>query len=652
MARGKKQDAIGELKDALYSREHAPEVDSNARTPLSAGDGVRPPVAWQQGASIDAMVEPGPQQKTMTKKHMSFGAKFFITSFIFFLGACITAGYLFFFGGNVVSPDHIDIQVVSSSVIDGGQEATFQIIVTNRNQTPLQLADLSIDYPEGTRDSKDKTKALTYERQSLGTIAPGQQVKRTVQAAFYGQEGAQQKLAVALQYSVPGSNSIFKKTAESLFTLGSSPVSISVKAPQEAIAGELFGMEVTVTSNSTSPIESVVLQGQYPFGFSVKDTNPKADTGGTMWRIGTLKPGESKTVKLSGLIEGQDGDERVFRFSTGSVADETETQIKVPFIVVPQTLTVHRPFVSVSISLNGQSGGAQKTVSIPGEQTVTGVVSWQNNLDVPVSNLELRLSLSGPMIDRESITAARGFYESQTSTIVWSKDQDPVLADIAPGASGTAQFSFTTLSPGSGGTVYTNPTVNLNVGVSGVRQGQTGVPESVSSAAVLQASIASAVTVAATALHFQGPFTNSGPMPPKAESKTTYTVQWQVKNASNAIANALVQATLPPYVVFVAAQKDSGVTYDAGSRTVSWSLGDVRAGAGYSLPSRTALFQVAITPSMTQVGSSPALTSGARFSGQDRFAQVRVEATAPAPTISLQEGAPYTPAMANVAPKQ
>ncbi len=649
-----KKDSIESLKDSLYSRENPAEANPDARSPLTPMEDIRPPVSWGDTTLEDVrpkMIDVETLQTiVMKKKGTSFATKFFIAALLFFVGACGVAGYVVLYGGNTISPKNIDMQVISSSVIDGGKPATFQIIINNRNQTPLQLADLSVTYPDGTRDPNDQTKPLTHERISIGAIAPGQQIKRTVSAVFYGQEGTTQQVSVNLSYVVPGSNSVFQKQSGADFTLGSSPVSISINAPQEAIAGEQFTMQVTVTSNSSSPIDNVVLQGQYPFGFTPLQTNPPADTGNTIWRLGTLKPGDTKVVQLTGTIEGQDGEDRVFRFVTGPVQDPTDTSIAVPFIVVPQTLTVHRPFVTATIALNNKTG---KTVSVPGQQTIDGEVTWQNNLSVPVSNLELRLSFNGPALDPSSINAANGFYESQTQTIVWSKDQDSTLASIPPGASGTEQFTFSTLAPGAGGTVYTNPTINLNVGVSGVREGQSGVPETVSSAATTQAVIASAVDIAAIAVHFSGVFQNSGPMPPVAEKTTTYTIVWAVKNSSNTIANTVVQTTLPPYVQFVSAQSGSGITYDAGTRTVTWSLGDVKAGTGYSMQAKQGAFQVALTPSITQVGNAPILVNATKLTGQDRFAQVSVSAsTLPVTTMLTNDSASYDGTMANVAPKQ
>ena len=83
-----------------------------------------------------------------------------------------------------------------------------------------------------------------------------------------------------------------------MLTIGSSPVSVSVAAPESITAGQPFTLDVTVQSNSQETVDNVALEAQYPFGFTVVSANPKADSGQTLWHLGSLKPGAS-TVDLS-----------------------------------------------------------------------------------------------------------------------------------------------------------------------------------------------------------------------------------------------------------------------------------------------------------------------------------------------------------------
>lgn len=632
---------VDHLKDSLYSRKQKGGMQ-DVRAPLTASE-EHAPKTWQGEPPPRA-----PRPSTTPSQRMGIATKFLIASGVFFVIAVGGALAFFFSGGNYISPNNIDLQIIAPSLIDGGTTANLQFIITNRNSAELQLADLVIDYPTGTRDPKDSTQTLLHQRISVGTIAPGQQIKLTASAVFYGGEGATQSIKASLEYSVAGSNAVFVKTGESPVTIGSSPVSVSIEAPQEAISGQPFTMKVTVQSNSATQVDSVLVQAQYPFGFSVQSATPRAESGSTLWRLGSMAPGAVQIISVTGTVDGQDGDQRVFRFSTGTNKDPTAGKIEVPFLSVPVTLTVQRPFITASLAVEGKTG---TKVSAPAGRALQGSVIWQNNLSNSVSDVQIKLTLSGPVLDRNSIQSANGFYQSSDNSITWTSAQDPSLAQVPPGGNGTLSFSFGTLPPGTGGVVYTNPVVTLSVNVGAVRSGQGSVPEQVTSAASMQVTLSSAVALLSQALHFTGAFQNTGPMPPRSDAQTSYTIQWTVKNSSNTVAGAVVSTVLPPYTTFVAAAPGSAITYDTGSRTVRWDIGDLGAGVGYSTAARTGSFQVSLTPSDSQIGQAPQLTGATALSGTDRFAQVQVSATAEGPSTTLTE-AGFAQGMDIVQPKQ
>jgi hypothetical protein len=632
----RENDGVEDLKDKLYSRKHQGPIE-DVRSPLSESEaGV--PVAWQDAppppppSTAKRQMFEGGMDTTKRKQGMSFSTKFLLGSIAFFVVAAGAAAYFFFGGGHFVSPSNIDLQIIAPSLVDGGSQADLQVIATNRNSAALTLADVVLTYPQGTRDPKDPSKPLQTERQSVGIIASGQSVKRTSSAIFYGQEGSTQQVHVALEYSIAGSNAVFVREGDVSVTIGSAPVSVSVAAPQNATAGQTFTLDVTVQSNSQEAVDNVALEAQYPFGFVVQKTDPRADSGTTLWHLGSLKPGATTVVHVTGTIDGQDGDERVFRFLAGSEPDETAAHIKVPFINVPSTITVTRPFISATLAVGGKTGS---TVAVSPGQNISGTIQWKNNLADPVSNIEVELKLSGPVLDQGSVQSPNGFYQSSDNTITWTSAQDPSLAQVAPGAQGTLNFSFATQAPGTGGVVYTNPKVTLTLNVKGTR-GSDQAPESVSALTTTDVVLGSLLSLDARSLYSQGSYSNSGPTPPREGQPTTYTVQWTVKNSSNAIANTGVSAVLPPYVTYKTGEP--GISYDAASRTVRWDLGELKAGTGYTAGARAASFQVTLTPSISQVGQAPTLTGAAVLSGTDRYAQLQVSAQAEPPTTATQDG--------------
>ncbi len=611
------RDAVERMQDTLYSR--TAKTGIRPRTPLP-GVGVEKPQGWKHDEPDAASAAYVPREPKRPFPLMSL----FLGAIAFFVIAAGIAAYTFIYGGNTVSTSNIEVSILGPSLLDGGKDAEFEVSVYNRNAAPLQLADLVIEYPEGTRSSKDLTAALPSERISFGTIESGARMKQTVHAVLFGEQGSKKRILATLEYRVAGSNAIFVKEAELNVILGASPVSISIDGPDEAVSGQEVKFVVSVRSNAQTPIKSVALEAQYPFGFSITGSDPETSVGENIWQLGDLEPGKEKKVTITGLIDGQDNEERVFRFLAGTEEDKTAARIAVPYLTVPKPLTLKRPFVGGTLTINGDQG---KTVVVESGGTVRGQIAWKNNLDTEVQDLVIEAKFSGQALDKGSVIASRGFYRSLDSTIVWSKDDDATLARVAPGESGTVDFSFT--ARGSSGTsVITNPEMQISVSVSGKRTSAENVSDTISSAFSKTIRVGSALVVGTRTRHSSGPIQNTGPMPPKAEQETTYTVTWSVKNPSNTISNTKASATLPSYVRYIGASTPSneGVSYDDRSRTVTWNLGDVKAGVGFAAAAREVSFKVGLTPSTSQVGSTPALTGRVVLSGNDRFTGSSVSA--------------------------
>ncbi len=91
----------------------------------------------------------------------------------------------------------------------------------------------------------------------------------------------------------------------------------------------------------------------------------------------------------------------------------------------------------------------------------------------------------------------------------------------------------------------------MNVSVKARRVSEQNVPENLTSSAVRTVKIASSAGLGAQVVRSTGPFQNTGPIPPKAEQATTYTVIWTINNTSSSIGGAQVSSGLPPYVKWV-----------------------------------------------------------------------------------------------------
>ena len=147
---------------------------------------------------------------------------------------------------------------------------------------------------------------------------------------------------------------------------------------------------------------------------------------------------------------------------------------------------------------------------------------------------------------------------------------------------------------------------------------------------------------------FDAALKNSGPLPPEVEEPTTYTITWSVLNSSNTLRDAVVKTVLPPYVNWknVQSPQTAELTFNPISREVVWRLGRV-------LPEATAKelsFQVELVPSLSQVGSSPALSGPVKLSAFDTFTETVVESESAAVTTELKTDQNYKLPESKIAP--
>lgn len=563
---------------------------------------------------------------------MRFAGIFFVAAFLFFLASLAGVGYFFYYGGNSVSVDQIAIDMQGPTTIAGGDTVPLSLTITNKNPVAIENAKIEIVFPEGTRSATDVRSAYPRYVEDIGTLASGASVTRSIKAVLFGGAGQSLSLPVALSYGTSGSNAVFVKKSSYALTISSTPLSLSVDTLTETVSGKPLQFLLSVRSNATAPIADVVLTGAFPFGFSVVSSSLPLQ--GSSFSLGTLQPGTAKTVTLVGTLAGQDKEKRVFHFTVGTAKSAQDQALAVAYMTQEATVAITAPFINANISINGDT--KENIVLTPGSnQNVT--VSYANTLATNITNAVVAIAVSGSAVDYESISAQSGFYRSSDHTIIFSRDTDSALAMLAPGAHGIGAFTFSTLPAG---TVGSSPAVTFTISVSGTRVGQTNVPEQVSSFVTKTARVSTVVDLAAFSLHSSGSLKTSGPIPPRADVPTTYTIVWNVQNRGIAVAGGTVSATLPGYVSYTGTTAGTGsFSYNSESRTVTWNTGELAQNA-----SAQGAFQVSLVPSTSQRGSAPELVKGASFSGYDRFAGVQVSATADAVTTETRRDPGYVSA--------
>lgn len=561
-----------------------------------------------------------------SQKQPSLLIGLFLFSMVFFVLAFGLAAYFFFTGGNVVSNNRIDLKITAPVASPAGEEFAMSVEIVNRNSASLLLTDFLVEWPDGTRSPTDRKTEQPRTLEELGDIAPGKSLKTNARGVLFGEENEVKDVNLIVQYRVEGSNAVFSKEVTYSVTLSSAPIVLRVSAPPEMVSGQEIEFVADVISNATAPLKNVMVAVDYPFGFEPTGADPETSIGDNFWVLGDFKPGEQQQIRIRGKLVAQNSEDRAFRFRIGSQSAGSEREFSTLFGEITKTIVVKRPFIATTLTLHSSE---QNPKTEPRGGQIPGSIKITNTLPGKILDIEIEVALSGSAFDRKTVKGSSGSYRSTDHTVFWNKNTKPLLAELEPGKSENVDFDFASI-PLAQDTGLENPNIHLDVVVRATRLREADeAPEVISTTLSRDIRINSDVFMIAQSLHTIGPFTNFGPFPPRADQETSYTITWTAQNSSNDLANTRIFGTLPVNVRFTGLISPGGerVTFDADKRRVTWDIGNLPHGTGFADPVRTVSFQVAVTPSVTEINNILPLVQNQSIVGTDRYTGVELSNT-------------------------
>lgn len=619
------KDKLEGLNEALNSRTryHDP---SDVREPIGEASETAPE-HWES-TPIDELLA----SERRAPEPYPLVRKIFFVAALFCACAAIAAALIYFKGDNFISTKNLDITVEGPISVSAGSPVELQITIKNNNNAALDSVNFNIIYPDGTRSAENPTEELTHRKETLEGIGAGDRITKIERAVFLGAEGDVKEIRITVDYKVAGSNAVFTKEKEFELTIGSAPVSVTIAHPESVVSGTPFTATINIAANSEEQLKNIVVRAEYPYGWSFVSANPSPLANDkNIWRLGDLSPGDKKTITLNGTLTGEDNEERTFRFFVGAGKGETnefDTALSSDSIVV----AINRPSVDIDVTLNGDSS---LEYAAPAGQRIQAVVSYRNNLPTNLLNPQITVTLNGSALNRSSVQNSSGFYNSAQSFVFWNQSNDANFVTLAPGTSGSVSLSFASMPTLQAGSV--NQKIDLTIVLMGQNQDDRSQVKVTEKRTV---KIASQTSLNTVSLYSRGPFPNTGAVPPKAEKETTYTIAWTLGNTQNDVVDSKIVGTLGPNVKWLKSS-DPAITYDDTTRTVTWNVGTLSSGTGFSSAQREGYFQVSLTPSLGQVGGAPVLVSGITFTGTDSFTHSAVRLTNPSVTTRTSTDPSY-----------
>ena len=561
---------------------------------------------------------PPPMRNTSIFKKIFFGS----LGFLFI--ALIIGGISFLSGDNAISTKNVDLTVTAKTFVDGGESLPVNVSIVNRNKVSMELASLVLEYPEGNGSNPD---AITRTSRDIGSVAVGDTHNESFDVKLYGEENSQKNITAHIEFRVSGSNAVYDKDETVPVTIRTSPLRLTLDVPTNVIPNQEVPLKFSVVGNGTEILTNTALVLEYPQGFTFSRATPVATSGNTVWYLGDIPPGARRDITVYGSFTGGISEAKTIRASVGSQNKQNEMLLDRVYNTLAQVVPLTNAFIDAHLVVeNSSSNDAIVPISPTGAVSIS--IPWTNTLTSKITNAQIEVLLSGTAYDPARVRPNSGTFDSVNNKITWTRQEVPEFASLDPGKKGTVQF---TIEPRqfSAGQVASNPIINMSVNIAGfddagVRQSALGVDKKT-------LAIGSDMNFSARTIHTSGVIQNIGAMPPKVNTETTYTLEWQLTNSRNRVTGVKVSTILPTYVswknVMVPTAEQANVVFNEVTRELVWNAGEVPAGTGTNLPARILSLKVGITPSVDQKGKTPNLTGDLTITGLDTFTNKTITLT-------------------------
>ncbi|HUC31397.1 MAG TPA: hypothetical protein VMR99_01760 [Candidatus Paceibacterota bacterium] len=515
-----------------------------------------------------------------------------------------------------------------------GEPFPLIVTVSNESKVVLENADLNIMLPGGISFASSTAPTQSVGTLSSGTINPPQ----TLWLVATGDEGTTQTVNTTLTYQTAATaSSTLTATANASLSVGTqSALTLSYSAPSSIFSGQNFDIAVNYQNDTPGVLQGVQLEMQYPpaYHFVSSSTTAPTGPGNNAWNLGTIPANATGTLVITGNIVGPSQAQYQL---TGMIGASFSGQYYQAFSA-PVSFAVTPSPLSLAIALNNSSTYIAKL-----GDNLNYALTYTNNSNVTFESVNISAALVGQMYDFSSLKT-NGSFNSQSNTITWYAANTPALASLAPGQSGTVNFTINTQQAFP---IKLSSDKNYALSVTATAQSPTVPPNTAGTNTTSISTLTSkvggviALTANAYAKETAPGITNTGPYPPKVDQPTEYSIHWDIVNYSTDATSVTVSAYLQSGSTFTGVATSTGIlststpTYDAGTGLVTWTIPFIPATTGVISPPAQAIFQITNTPAINQIGQAVTLLGPTTLTATDEYTGSPVIFTAPAVTTHL-----------------
>jgi len=518
----------------------------------------------------------------------------------------VVGGFVAYFVFQYQKSRELNFEISAPSRMLIAKPFELTVNIENKSQSVLNDPKILIQLPEGAVSPENETGMQVIE-EKIEPIEPGVIVKKTFNLVFIKGEQTTEKINVNLSYLPENLNTRFEKNQTAEIFVDQSAISTNLITPQRVFNRENFQINVNYQNISDYDFKNVRLQLVYPNSFSFKDASVVPISGNNVWDLSKLISKEQKNIVINGSLQGVDQS-----FS------EIKTQLFVniggrEYMINEKNASLG--IASSPLSLVIIANDNPNYIATAGD-LLKYQIKYRNNTDVGLSDVILKVKLTGEMFDFATIQS-QGFFDSVNNTISWNASNISQFKTLDPNTEGIANFSVRVKPNFSIKRMFDkNFFLKLQAEIN-----SPTVPYNVSSdktvgLANFETKVQGKADINTSSVYV------SGPVQMKVDQPTTMEIHWQIKNYSTDIKNITIGAVLQPGVKWIEAVKSDMETspiYNERTGEITWAIDRILATKGIISKPLEAVFKVEATPSVTQVDRQFTILSETLLSATDEF---------------------------------
>jgi len=580
-------------------------------------------------------------KKLNIKKKRGFFFK--MLNIIFSLAILAGLGYGFYYyifrGGSDATA--LDLSISAPEKVIAGEEFFCTLSYKNLSRVDASKVRIGVTYPENFifLDSLPKTREKDSVWQ-FDKLAVGASGEIKIKGKIVNQKETNNILLAKITYTPENFSSEFKKEASHTFSVKDIGIDIKFDYSSSVLVGQESEIAVKVKAQENNflpqfkltidPLENMEI-------ISATATEAKEKGEGAIM-IEKVRAGvynireigrEEQEFKIKYKLSKKITDEQeiVMRFENLAEDDKTRS-----FLEKKIKIEVMKSDLNLTLIINGSKN--DQAVNF-GDRLNYSLV-YNNKGETSMKDVVLMAVLESDFLDRKTLKEENNGQEKGNS-IIWTKEEILVLAELEPDKEGIIDFSVDIVSLEEaqamvGRSFQIKSYVQFSIGNS------EEFKENVDNRSnTIINKINSDLSLKEEVRYFNAdnvPVGN-GPLPPKVGETTSFKVYWTLANNLHELNEAKVEVVLPEDISWDNKNRTSvgAISYDSNSRKVIWQIGRLP----ITVYRADAEFNISITPVDSDKNKIMVLLPEARATAIDSETQGAIAATAKAKTTKLED---------------